>query len=284
MMDTFERFNSADVTIENNTGSAVSRWIHRGAATMDEALFQLRIITPQLYQAGAERLIRQRIAARHIGPGIWEAEVTYGPEDDGKSEREKGPGDYDFAFDTMGATAKKQISESTRSRQWLWSMSNMPPDLKGVIGAQRGAVEGVEVIVPKLEFSVTAYYAPGRVTVDWVKNLARMTGKTNRDAWLGFEAGELLFLGARGNGPIDTLVGPQRKPVSISLTFGASENRDDIVIGTGNPEKIAKRGWDYLWVRYERVQESGLDYPVPVHAYVEQVYPEDDFTPFFGFG
>ncbi len=163
-------------------------------------------------------------------------------------------------------------------------MSNMPPDTKRVIGGQRDKVQGVDTIIPKLEFSVTAHYAAGRVKIDWVKNLARMTGKTNKDAWLGFDPGELLFLGARGQGPIDTLVGPQQKPVAITLSFAASENRDDIVIGTGNPEKITKRGWDYLWVRYERVQESGLDYPIPVHAYVEQVYPEDDFTPFFGFG
>lgn len=283
-MDTFERFSSADTTLTNNSASSVRRWMHRGGSSEEEAMFQLRIVTPQFYQVGAERIVRQQIVTRPVAPGIWEAEVTYGPEDDKRSEPEKQPGDYDFAFDTMGATTRKQLSEKTVSRHWLWSASNTPPDLKRVIGAQRGKVEGVDAIIPKLEFSVTAHYAPGRVTMAWVKNLARMTGKINRDQWLDFEPGELLFVGARGQGPVNTLVGPQRKPVAITLNFAASENRDDIVIGTGNPEQITKRGWDYLWVRYERVQESGLDYPIPVHAYVEQIYPEDDFTPFFGFG
>jgi hypothetical protein len=284
MSDIFERFDSANITVTNKDATTVSRFVCKGPQTQGQALYDLALSTPLFYLVGANRLVRQQLVVSPLGPAIWQAEVTYGPDDDPRSEPAKEAGDYDFAFDTTGATAKKQLSERTVSSHWLWSMSNMPPNLGKVIGAQGGKVEGVDVIVPKLEFSVTAFYTAGRVTIDWVKGLARATGKVNSDAWLGFAPGELLFTGARGSGPIDTLVGPQRKPVSITLQFAASENRDDIVIGTGNPAPIAKKGWEYLWVRYERVRESGLEYPIPVHAYVEEVYPAGAFTPFFGFG
>jgi hypothetical protein len=283
MVDIFQRFDSADLTLTNKDAGAVSRYVCRGPLSQDEALYQIVLTTPLAYQVGPRRLIRQQVTCSPIGPALWQAEVTYGPDDDPRSEKDKQTGDYEFSFDTMGATTKKQISEKTVSSHWAWSMSNMPPDLGRAIGAQSGKVEGVDVVVPKLEFTVTAHYAPRTVTIDWVKGLARATGKVNSDSWLGFAAGELLFMGARGQGPIDTLVGPQQKPVAITLQFAASENRDDLTIGS-NPEKIKKDGWDYLWVRYERVRESGLEYPIPIHAYVEQVYPRGEFTPFFGFG
>lgn len=281
MADTFERFESANATLTNKSGSVTSRWITRGPVTEDEAIYELRNTTPVAYVLGFERLVRTSIAVSKLAPTIWQAEVTYEADD---SPNAKESNDFDFRFSTTGATAKKTLSETTVSRHWLWSMSNMPPDLGKLIGAQNGKVEGVDAVIPKLEFSVTAYYPPARVTMDWVKNLARATGRTNNVSWLSYEPGELLFLGADGSGPVDTLAGPQQKPVQITLNFAASENRDDLVIGTGNPEKISKKGWEYLWVRYERVRESGLEYPIPVHAYVERIYPELDFTSFFGFG
>ena len=58
----------------------------------------------------------------------------------------------------------------------------------------------------------------------------------------------------------------------------ASPNRTGITVGdiTG----IAKKGWEYLWVRYEDAEDSTAKTLVkrPVAAYVEKVYESGDFA------
>jgi hypothetical protein len=125
-------------------------------------------------------------------------------------------------------------------------------------------------VVPKLEFSITAYYAPQAVTTTFVANIARNTGKVNSATWLGFAAGELLFLGGSGQGDIPTVAGQRVKPIPITFKFAASENRTNIKVG--DITVPSKAGWDYLWVRYEKIEDAGFVFPIPVHAYVEKVY------------
>jgi hypothetical protein len=133
-----------------------------------------------------------------------------------------------------------------------------------------------------LEFSITAYYQPQAVTTAFMANIARNTGKVSSDAWLGFAAGEILFLGGTGNGDIPLVSGQRVKPVSVTFKFAASENRTNIKVGDITvPEK---KGWHYLWVKYEKVEDSGFVFPIPVHAYVEKIYEETGFQALFGFG
>jgi hypothetical protein len=84
-------------------------------------------------------------------------------------------------------------------------------------------------------------------------------------------AGERLFLGASGS---------QRGTENWETTFrfAGSPNRTGIQIGsiTG----IAKKGWEYLWVRYaDESDESARAFvKKPVGAYVERAYEEGDFS------
>jgi len=98
-----------------------------------------------------------------------------------------------------------------------------------------------------------------------------LTGKVNDAAFKGLAAGECLFLGASGSkrGEEDW---------EITFRFAASLNRTGISVGsiTG----IAKKGWEYLWVRYADVEDAGSNTLVkqPVAAYVEQVYEYGNFA------
>ena len=59
---------------------------------------------------------------------------------------------------------------------------------------------------------------------------------------------------------------------------GSSKRRTGISVGsiTG----IAKKGWEYLWVRYADVEDTASNTLVkqPVAAYVEKVYEEASFA------
>ncbi len=282
-IEAWEHVEGPKLETTNKDGKSSTKWVVRGAGSTDEASAHLSTVVPIAVAFGVGALVRQSIKCEPQGAGIYFADVTYGPEDDDKSEKPFEPLEWKYSFDTTGAKHKKMIAEKERSRSWCYSSYPPPPDLKGAINYDGKKVNGVEVIVPNLEFELTVFYAPAAVTVAFVQELARKTGRMNSDPWLGFQPGEALFMGATGDGTIPTLRGQRVKPVPIRFKFGASQNRDDLIIGS-NPDPITKRGWDYLWIRYERMESSGLDYPVPVHAYVDQVYPELAFRPFFKFG
>ena len=283
-IEAWEHVESTDLTVTNKDGSATSKWVVRGAGDEYEAQAHLALVCPIALALGLNFLIRQKIDVKHQGAGLYLASVDYGPENDPKSEKAPEPLEHKFAFDTTGGKHKISLSEGGDFfRQWAYSQTLIPPDLKGAMNYDGKKVHGVDITVPNLEFTITVYFAPAVIDITFVQEMGRKTGRVNSDPWLGFLPGELLFLGATGDVPIPSLRGQKIKPIPIQLKFAASENRNDIVIGS-NPQPITKQGWDYLWVRYERMENGGLDYPVPVHAYVNRVYTRLAFKPFFKFG
>ena len=100
----------------------------------------------------------------------------------------------------------------------------------------------------------------------------------NNATFRGLAAGECLFLGASG-----TLHGTETDTETtgdweITYRFAASPNKTGITIGSISG--IAKKGWEYLWVRYADVEDMDAMAMVkrPVAAYVEQVYESADFS------
>ena len=64
----------------------------------------------------------------------------------------------------------------------------------------------------------------------------------------------------------------------IAYKFAASPNRSNFSVGdiTG----ISKKGWEYMWVRYEDAEDAAAKAIVkkPVAVYVEKVYEEGNFA------
>jgi hypothetical protein len=156
-----------------------------------------------------------------------------------------------------------------------------------VVGLTRDGVEGVDVVVPKLEFGITVKKAVGVVTSAYVKNLARLTGKTNAITVTidvtTYDPGELLFLGARGR----KIVEDGEVVWEITFMFSASENRTDILVydHADAAKKItvaAKKGHDYLWVLYKKDEADNRFVEVPDVAFVSKLYESGDFTATLG--
>ena len=198
------------------------------------------------------------------GTGRWDCRVSY------KAVEHTPPevGDSSFSFDTGGGT--QHITQSL-STVGSYAAGGTPPDFKGAIGVTHDNVEGVDLTAPVYNFSETHYLADATVTGAYKATLFSLTGKVNSGAFKGFAAGEVLFLGASGSkrGEDDW---------EISFRFAASPNRTNITIGemTG----IAKKGWEYLWVRYEDAEDATANALVkkPTAAYVEKVYEEGDLS------
>lgn len=133
--------------------------------------------------------------------------------------------------------------------------------------------ERVNVTMPVFNFEETHTLSGTVVTDGWKKKVASITGTVNSGAFRGFEAGEVLFLGASGSKR------SKKKSANWEITFrfAVSANVKSLKVGDLTVEN--KRGWDYLWVSYKTaVAANGRSLvKKPSAAYVEKVYPDGDF-------
>ena len=219
--------------------------------------------TPTLYdglvrdECTLEPIIVDTVSDR----GSWKCTVKYISPDDVPPEPGAEPL---FSFDTGGGTQHVTQSLSTIARY-----PPEAPNFKGAIGVTHESVEGVDITVPVYNFSETHYFST--ISPSYRSALFFLTGKVNNASFKGMAAGECLFLGASGS---------QRgsEKWEINFRFAGSPNRTGIQIGaiTG----IAKKGWEYLWVRYADEADATAHALVkkPVGVYIERVYEEGNFS------
>lgn len=202
-----------------------------------------------------------------INRGAWLGSARYA-----KSTGAQDVGESTFSFDTGGGTT--HIVSSLETVQ-AYGTGAMPADNAGLIGATADGVEGADIITPVYQWSETHLLDPGMVTLAYRGVLRALTGSVNADAFKGTAEAETLFLGATGQ---------QRgtNPWSITFKFASAPNRTDIKIGDGSEfTGIAKKGWEYLWVRYQPTELTGdlkIMTQKPVAVYVEKVYRLGDFA------
>jgi len=283
----YEKHGSPDGRFVNPVDGAGSSFTYTyvvlGTGNVTTATGTVAAVAPLFYLADdSQILVRQEFIPKVVGPTSWEIGVRYGTEDDRKSHEVPEAGFWRFSFDTTGGTHKITQSLETIHRVEA-DPADPAPDLKQAIGWDGKRVNGVDVVVPKLEFDITAYYAPATITAGYMKDLARKTGRTNDGAWLGFDEGEILYMGSTGDGDVPLACGPRVKPIPIVHKFAASENVTDLAVG--DMTVPSKKGFEYLWVRYKQIESDDTTniIPKPVHAYVERTYEKTDFAALFGF-
>lgn len=161
---------------------------------------------------------------------------------------------------------------------WTLAAANLVgagADYKNAIGVTRDSVAGTDVYAGKLEFTISQRNLP--LTLPWLRTMRSTVAKTNRYAWRGFAAGELLYLGATGRFTPDELW-------NITHKFAAGEHQCAIPLSfdaaTGKPKIVVpfKGAWEYLWCSYTDETSANLLVQVPQAAYVEQVYQDADLT------
>ena len=220
-------------------------------------------MTSPMIASSAGVLHRQNVELDPVGSDFYNVTVTYGP-------REKAVGAWKFSFDTTGGTQHIVASKET-----IATFPNGGPDCKQLIGVHGDNVDGTDVVIPALRFSITISHPAGVVTIAMVKQLARFTGMTNDRAWLGFAAGEVLFLGARGEDG-------STSQADVTLEFLASENATGLTVG--DIVNVEKKGHEVAWIAYEDDVDGGLPVKVPATVYVERVYESTNFSAAFGIG
>ena len=111
------------------------------------------------------------------------------------------------------------------------------------------------------------------VTWAYAQTVKSMTGKTNKNAFRGVPAHQIRFDGARGGIS-------KKSPALAEITFHFAAGEDVLDQTIGDITGIAKKAWEYLWVRYRKKEDTSahelVDRPRSVH--VERVYDDADFA------
>jgi hypothetical protein len=253
-----EKFDSRDIT-RGQSASAVLNYVIKGTDDDLAALTELQNTIPETYD-GLPCLTAN---VQPIAPLIWLGTARYG------LTNQQDTGTASFSFDTGGGS--QHITQSIATVNRYAPPGKTAPDFKGAINVTDNSVDGVDIVVPVYNWSDTYYKASVEVTDAYKNILFNLTGTVNNAGWHGYNAGEVMFLGASGS---------KRGYFSdweIAYRFAASPNKTGITIGdiTG----IAKKGWEYLWVRYGDAEDTIAKALIkkPIAVYIEQVCEYGNF-------
>jgi hypothetical protein len=201
-----------------------------------------------------------------LGDNAWQVTINY--EKTGAEPATPDPMKRARSFDTTGGTQHKTQAEAERK------YGTNAPDQQKAIAVDGNGVNGVDIVVPALQWQEQYDVPNAYINATYVRGLAGMTGTTNNAAFRGFEAGEVLFLGCSGSQEWDNEKGSG--PWSLSYRFVASKNVTGETIGSISG--IEKKGHEYLWVRYEDSVSGSSLLKTPKAVYVNRVYKEADFS------
>lgn len=288
-----ERYDSRQLS-----GRTVTyRYTVVGTDDLDEVLNVLDNEAPEQLSNGFPR---GEPSCRPIGGTMWECEIPYsasgsqtsndigadpGPQvgadglTDGGGNVAGGanpsdPVDVGMSFSTGGGTIR--ITQALEHIASYAPTGKTAPDHHGAINVQPdGTVDGVEVLSAKGSFNLKR--SVPNMTVGYFIRAISKTAMVNHDGWKGFGIREVLFEGVDGswNG----------KAWDLTFHFGYMPTRviRGADIGPDWPN-IRKRGWDYLWMEYETVDDSSSDPKKtvrrPFAAHVERVYHSESFQDF----
>jgi hypothetical protein len=291
-----ETWNSRQLTVDQKSPRVTLNYFATGSDDEGDIYAAVIALAPSTYDG----LIRHDIAINPLAGPNWDCTCTYiipegnenpgvggdgvGGNPDPNETQPESPTDGEkldpgISVSIGGSTVRTLQSLQTLVKRGVGAAA--VPDYHGAIGVTAdGKVEGVDILSPNGEFTVTRVRP--FITMGYLKLLWSLVGRTNDQPWWSFGECEVLFQGADITArQIDATTGGGW---SCTYKFGVSFTNDDqIVIGNiaDNPILLnagEKKGWEYLWARYkDTIDANNILIQKPTAAYVEQVYPKGDF-------
>lgn len=196
--------------------------------------------------------------------------------------------------DTMGG--REHITQSIKnlSNRLLPPNTGVAPDYKKAINVSRRGVDGVDITVPVLNFTVERCFNlagrpfnwAGSGNIPWIEELYNATGTYNdalfsaTDTFTKMQVmlptGSALFLGCTAGGA--------RSDGGLEVVFSFSASPPKAIYGgnfAGDDGKDrGAYGWDYIWRAFRDSTDANCVVKVPYAEFVEQVYKPSDFQKF----
>jgi hypothetical protein len=218
------------------------------------------------------------IGMRKVGPTHYVATCHYTQVKAREPENERlAVGSIRISWSTKGGKFLQTHAKTTVSYA---PPGKVAPDFQGAINVTDDGVEGIEVTIPALAFTITKHQPGERLTEQYLNRVASLTGGYNDAKFLGFPAGTLKFEGTDGNIsyelPSPNQVGGDGEPIpppdrEVSYDFLYSPNLTNLTIG--EIEGINKKGHQHLWVLWQQMVDETAKWKVrrPKAVYVQDV-------------
>lgn len=246
--------------------------------TEHEAREAVLLATDEIYDlfgTGLVFLPRESSRTQPLCDDICEVVITYGvsgnppaPGND-PSDVLVGQTELEIAGGTHHIT--KSLETVTKKNGNLFEDA---PNFDGLIGVNGDNVQGVDIYVPSMTLRETRVLLATEIDRAYISTLYNLAAKVNDAPFMGFERGELLFIGAslrgrKGSGDWE-----------ITYSFLASPNTtlhfDSVDLPIGDVEK---EGWHLFWILDVAKEDTEANAMVrrPGALYVERVYEYGDF-------
>lgn len=259
-----ERWDSRNGSESAQDGATDLIWIIGGAGDEREATNLALSDAPVYWFLPSGRYIVQQNQAWEIQEGdLYAITISYGP------QKPKEAGDFDFSFDTTGYS--KKVTQSIKTVKKYAPAGETAPDFQGAINCSDDSVDGVDVQSSGFKWTETHYLPLEAVTFAYTDVLENLTGKRNNASFRGKPADAVIFRGAQG--------GKKDEKMAV-LTFHFESGKHATGLTVGSITGIAKKAWDFLWIRYQEKNDPTNKrlVRVPIAAYVEEVTEAADFS------
>lgn len=201
----------------------------------------------------------------HVYARYYEISVPYG-------KKKKESGAYTLSVDQTGGT----VNVTAGKRIAGYGPAADEVDNGGLIGVDGDEVRGTEIPVEESKISVSFRHPEAALKRSYVIAVGRLVGYVNNDDFLGYEKGEVRYLGGNFT--------ESESEATANYSFAISYNRKNFEVG--DITVVEKYGWDVLSPTYKTVVED--DHEVKKLAYIEIIRPGgrefQNYVPVFGFG
>jgi len=211
--------------------------------------------------------VRRNLEVAGIGNRYFDCTGTYETLVIKAREREAGPEEApspgSLAWDTTGNT--ERIYQARSEEKF-----GDGPDFEEAINVNGMRVEGLDRVAPGMRYSET-WVVPATLAFNcnYLGNVFRLTGTTNKSKFRCFDPGEALFLGARcqwqGEQPF----------ASITFDFDCRPNVTDFYVK--GIQTFPKKGWEYVWIRYQDDVNDSTLIRRPIAAYKNKIYEDKEW-------
>lgn len=287
-MQVHEAFGSGTLSSGNNR-SGERRYVVLGVEASDDEV-DVRLAVEANAPMIFDGMSRKSVQVSQISNDAWSAVVQYSPSE------VIPPTEYEewiTSFSTSGQIENVQLAIAQVGYSLIEGVA-VPDYAKNVNVDADGIPRGIDIVVPKFEWSETHYLArsaiPG-VGNQWLERTHAATGKTNASIFRGFAVDSVLFLGCSGS------LRPQQGDWEVTFNFVASpavtlslpkynlDGTPTMSSGSQATVQVPKKGHEYVWFVNQKVTDQAASTTVTRAAAVfrSQVYESVAFEGASGF-